>query len=99
MIRRGSRFLIAGTLLGVSAFFTLRAEDTLRVASRRVASPPGPAYVEGEVVVQFREGADDRIAERAIREGGAARARRSERGQRYLVGLDAGFSVAEAVAR
>jgi len=71
----------------------------LRVAvSRRVPQRPGP-LAPAELVVQFRGGADARIAERAIREAGGAAARRSRFGLRYRVRLDAGFTSEESLRR
>ncbi|HEY3120038.1 MAG TPA: S8 family serine peptidase [Vicinamibacteria bacterium] len=58
-----------------------------------------PRYLPGELIVQFRSGADDRDAERAIREVGGAGARRSAYGPRYLVTMDAGLTVDDALTR
>jgi serine protease len=77
----------------------LRAGSSLRVARPRRAPAPLPAQREGEVVVQFRRDRSEREIERALRDGGAERARPSSFGPRYLVRLEPGTTVADAVRR
>src|SRR5215510_3000392 len=76
----------------------LRAgEDDIQVASLKLPPEASLPYWPGEVVVQFRGGADDALMERGIRVVGAERARRSAFGKRYLVTLPEGLSVATAI--
>lgn len=86
--------LAAGT--GIA---TVPASTGLRVAVLRESPEARLAYLPGQVIVQFKSGTEGGLVERAIREGGGARARKSAFGPRYLVSLDAGFSVEEAVDR
>ncbi len=92
---------VSGVLLAVmsSDVPTLRASGFTRVARARRPAPPLPAYREGEVIVQLRREAAERDVERALRAGGAERARASRFGPRYLVRLEPGITVADAVAR
>ncbi len=81
----------------------LPAEDSAllkAVRSFRAAAPAG-AYRDGQLIVAFRAAADDRDVERALRAGGAREARRSRSrsAARFLVTLDPGASVIEAVER
>jgi serine protease len=90
--------LAASILLAFLAGPRARGEDyALSVIER--SRVEWPRYVPGELIVQFRSGADDRDAERAIREVGGARARRSAYGQRYLVTIDDGLTVEDALTR
>ena len=84
---------------GASFFFPLQASDDVRIASLRAPRAPVGDYVPGQVIVQFRSGANDADVARVTREAGAARVRRGRSGARHLVTLDAGFSVAEALDR
>jgi serine protease len=85
---------IACATLG--AHHALRASDGFRVASVR----PQERVTNGrQIIVQFARDASDRDAERDIRMAGGGRARRSAFGSRYLVTLDDGFSMGEAVSR
>ena len=70
------------------------------VRANRAAVPAG-AYRDSQVIVAFRSGADDSDVERALRAGGALEARRSRSrsAARYLVRLEDGSSVPQAVER
>jgi len=98
MRRRGLRLLPLLALLFPSVV-TVRASSPIRIGERAAARKPLPPYRPGEVIVQFATATEQSRAERAIREAGGWRARPSAFGQRYLVTLDAGQSVPEAVGR
>ncbi len=72
--------------------------DVIRAARRssRGAAPAG-AYRQGELIVAFREGTATHDMERDLRDGGARELRRSRSERRFLVRLDAGVSVNQAV--
>ena len=78
---------------------SLRADDVFRTASVRATERGSRAYVPGEVVVQFRDAVRERDASDMMREAGGRRARRSEFGLRYLLALDDGFEIADALDR
>jgi serine protease len=90
-------------LLLVAAQGPLPADEAafLRAVSRPRAAAPAGAYQEGQVIVAFRAAADERDVERALRAGGAGDARRarSRSAARFLVTLEPGSSVPEAVER
>src|SRR5688500_10203248 len=90
---------LALTAGGALFLMPLQAGETVRIASLRAPSAPVGDYVPDQVVVQFRPEADDADVGRVAREAGAARLRRGRSGVRYLVTLDAGFTVAEALGR
>jgi serine protease len=77
----------------------LRADDVFRVAAVRVPERGLQAYRPSEVIVQFRDAVRERDAAEMMREAGGLRARRSRFGFRYLLGLDAGFEIADALDR
>jgi len=92
--------VLAALAAGGAAFYhPLHASDSVRVASLRAPSEPVGTYRPDQVVVQFRTGADDRDVARVTREAGADHVRRGRSGGRYLMHLDAGFTVAEALDR
>src|SRR5262245_60060775 len=74
-------------------------DDVFRVASVREPERAFRPYVAGEVIVQFMETVRDRDASDMMREAGARRARRSAFGPRFLMSLDDGFQVADALDR
>jgi serine protease len=78
---------------------SLRADDVFRTASVRATERGSRAYLPGEVVVQFRDVVRERDASDMMREAGGRRARRSEFGFRYLLALDDGFEIADALDR
>jgi len=77
----------------------LRADDVYRVASVRIPERGLRAYRDGEVIVQFKEAVRDRDASDMMHEAGGRSARRSQFGPRYLVQLDDGFEIADALDR
>ncbi len=85
----------AGALAGLGA---VRVTDVRTLA--RVTPVPAAELtaVPGQIIVQFRSGADEVMAERAIREAGGAHARRSAFGLRYLTTVAAGLSVEDCIA-
>src|SRR5687768_8730344 len=96
-----SRLIVAAALGagGAPFLFSLQAGENVRVASLRAPTGLVGAYRPDQVVVQFRSGADSRDVARVTREAGAARVRGGRSAGRYLVDLDAGFTVAEALDR
>jgi len=77
----------------------LRADDVYRVAFVRIPERGRRAYRPGEVIVQFKEAVRDRDASDMMREAGGRSARRSDFGPRYLIQLDDGFEIADALDR
>jgi len=78
-MRRPLLLLVLATAVASLLLAPLRASDPLRTAARaaeRTAAQPRLPYAPGEVIVQFRLGADDRQMERAIRAVGGVRARK-----------------------
>jgi serine protease len=96
-----SRLIVPAALAagGVWLLFPLQASENIRVASLRAPAGPVADYVPDQVIVQFKGGANDADVRRVTREAGAARVRGGRFGGRYLVTLDAGFTVAEALDR
>ena len=104
-MKRLTPMLLALAMLAPLAVWpALHAQETLpvyvgslsRIEGRRVAHD---LTVPGQVTVQFRASADDRIAARLIREAGGGWARKSRFGARYRVGVDAGFTTSDLLAR
>jgi serine protease len=78
----------------------LAALEELKVVERQLRAPATARWREGQVIVVFRDGADDRDIERALRDGGAREAHRARAAShRLLVQLDPGLSVRDAVQR
>jgi serine protease len=71
----------------------------LKAARRGPASPSGQAWREGEVIVGFHEEIDIGSVEQRLRSGGAVAARPSRSGSVYLVSLEPGVSVPDAVSQ
>jgi serine protease len=96
-----SRSIVLAALAagGVSFLLPLQASENVRIASLRAPAGPIPDYAPDQVIVQFKQGADAADVSRVAREAGAARARGGRFGGRYLLTLDAGFTVAEALDR
>jgi serine protease len=76
---------------------SLRASSSVRVLQRERG--PLPAYWPGQVIVKFATATSQSVAERSIREAGGVRARQSAWGGHYLVFLEEGVSVLDAVAQ
>lgn len=91
------RFLPALALAALAATPLVRASSSVRVLARDRS--PMPAYRPGEVIVKFGTATSQSVAERAIRDGGGLRARPGGWGGHYLVGLEPGLPVDEAVRR
>jgi len=79
--------------------FRIQADDGIHVLVRSEGGRVRSSYVPGQVVVQLQNvsGDETSVAEGAIRRVGGIRARRSTFGPRYLVTLDQGMDVPEAV--
>src|SRR3954469_2963534 len=92
---------VAAAFLAAPMFRPVHAGETWRIASVRPPDPESPRAVArtSELIVQFRSDAGDGDVARVTRQAGAERVRRSAFGSRYLVSLDAGFTVAEAMRR
>jgi serine protease len=96
---RASRFLLV-LAVGVAVLLpAVRARDTLRVAALRPTARGQESFVAGELIVQFKETADDRRVTGDIQVVGGRWALRSAFGPRYRVGLDPDIAVAQAVAQ
>jgi len=75
------------------------AGDVVIKAVRRTPPPPSrQQWRSGEIVVGLRSGVDDRAAERILRDGGAAHARRARSQTTFLATVEPGVDVADAVA-
>ena len=90
---------LAAALAMTSRHDSMQASDGLRIASLRAPSEAVAAYDSDKVVVQFAVTADDEDAVRVGREAGGMRMRKGVRRGRYLMTLDDGFTVAEALSR
>ena len=84
-----------------SAPLPAQDQDVVKAVRTVRGAAPAGAWREGELIVAFRPAASERDVERALGEGGARDARRSHSrsGSRFLVTLDPGASVPEAVQR
>jgi serine protease len=87
------------SLLGAAPALLPAQEEVVRAVRTVRGAPPAAAYREGEVIVAFRAGAEPRDVERVLGEGGAREARRSRSARHYLVTLEPGLGVPEAVER
>jgi serine protease len=95
---RTARFILV-LALGAGAFLLpVRARDTVRVAALRQTARSHEASVPGELIVQFKAGADDSRVAGDIQGIGGRWARRSAFGPRYRVALDPDVPVSQAVA-
>jgi serine protease len=99
-----SPLVISGLLvLAAAAPFALRprvrASELVRVASVRPPSGLRQPYRTDQLIVKFRPTADNQVAERAIRFSGGRSARPSRYGNRFLVQLQEGVALPEALAR
>jgi serine protease len=97
-MKRMTRVLLIVLGAAFGGLFPLRANDSVRVTEVSHTGGQGSGYRPGELIVQFREGVDERSMERDIRETRAARVRQSITRQRFLVTLGPGLSVSETVS-
>jgi serine protease len=74
------------------------ATDVIRPLGRTFAPRSGAAFRDGEIIVAFRSDTDGPTLERLLRAGGAREARRARFASRYLVTLEPGIGVPEAVS-
>jgi serine protease len=86
-------------VLVAAAFAPVRASGTIRSVRSSRTRTSQSAYRAGEVIVKFTVATDSSLTERAIRDVGGVGARRSAIGGHYLVTLERGVSVPEAMAR
>lgn len=91
-----SRLFLILPLLALAPAVVAQAGDVMKAVHRPDPSP-GAAFRDGEVIVAFRQEVELRDVERALRSGGAIRARAARGTPSYLVSLDPGMSVPEAV--
>ncbi len=98
-MRLNFRPFLGAALAAASALPMLHASESFQVAARRRSGSSAIRYASDQVIVQFKDAVDERVAPLAIHEAGGGRARRSAFGARYLVTLDAGFSLDHALAR
>ena len=94
-----SLFAAAAALCAVAPLQSVRASSSFRAFAPRATSPDTVAPADDEVIVQFRDEADEREMDQAMHLAGGRTVRRSASGRRFLVGLDAGFTAGEAMAR
>jgi serine protease len=88
--------LTAALTIGVLA----QASDGMKSFGRTSTPSTGSAYRDGEVIVVFSKAVEFQEVERTLRAGGAVHARSGQiarLAQRYLVTLEAGMAVPEAV--
>jgi serine protease len=91
---------VALALLGLSGGpHPVLEAGVMEAAPRARNAAPAAAFREGQVIVALRGAAEDRDVERILRSGGAREARRSRSGVRFLVTLEPGLAIPEAVER
>lgn len=95
-MKRLSLALVLGALLLPSA---ARLDADGSFPARRFRGPAAAPYKSGEVIVKFQNAVSQGHEERAILEAGGLRARQAPYGGHYVVSLDAGVGVEDAVAR
>jgi serine protease len=71
--------------------------EVVKAVRRTAPARSGPSWREGEVIVALRSDLADHDAERVFRAGGGTAARRARSSRAYLVTLEPGESVPEAV--
>ncbi|HUL77232.1 MAG TPA: S8 family serine peptidase, partial [Vicinamibacteria bacterium] len=87
-------------LVAPSSRLPAQGADVVRAVRQARGAAPAGAYRDGQVIVVFRDAADSRDVERALRSGGSLEARRSRSGaSRFLVSLVPGLAVPAAVER
>jgi serine protease len=96
-----SRFLALAALTSVLFAPAGRAPaanvDVMKAVRRTAPARSGTSWQEGEIIVALRSRMEDRDAERVFRAGGGVAARRARSGSTYLVTLEPGEGVPEAV--
>ena len=92
------RTLITLLLLTLAAGVLVQADGIIKVVPRPAGPRSGPEFREGEVIVAFRPQIDLRDVEPMLRAGGGVKARRARSRPRFLVSLEPGIAVPEAVA-
>jgi len=96
---RAARFTLVVAAGAATFLLPVRARDTVRVAAVRETAKSRESFVAGELIVQFRATADERLVAGDIQQVGGRWARRSAFGPRFRVGLDRDVSVSQAVSR
>jgi serine protease len=91
------RTIISLVALALVAGAAGQATVVFKAARRTTRSASERAWREGQLIVAFRPEVGLRDVERTLLAGGAARARSAWTAPRYLVSLQAGLSVPEAV--
>jgi serine protease len=74
-------------------------QDVVRAVHAARGTAPAAAWREGQLIVAFRAETEARDVDRALRSAGAREERRSRSAARYLLTVDPGTSVPEAVLR
>ena len=92
------RTLTTLLVLCFAAGVLVQADGIIKVGPRSPSSRSGPEFRPGEVIVAFRPQVDLRRVEPLLRAGGGAHARRARSRPRFLVSLEPGIAVSEAVA-
>jgi serine protease len=91
--------VLAAAVLGLSAWGAADLIDQTFVASVRATAAGAEAYRPHEVIVSFGTATATSTAMHAITDAGGRTARRSSDGGHFLVTLDDGLSVPDAVSR
>ena len=86
-------------LLGASSAPPTQGQDVVRAVRAARGAATAGAWREGQVIVAFRAATEPRDVDRALRAAGAREERRSRSASRYLVTVEPGTSVPEAVER
>ena len=98
MIPRSGVAVTVAALVAISLPSVAGQSDVIRAVRRSApAGVPAGAFRDGELIVAFREGTAARDMDRDLRAGGARDLRSSRSERRFLVRLDPGASVPDAV--
>jgi serine protease len=95
-----ARRVIVAVLFAGCAFLLAprtRAREDWKALSRSRNGAPAPEFREGQVLVRFRDTADERVIQRALRAVGGREAVRARRSSHFRVALDKDVEVATAV--
>lgn len=100
-MRPTPRVLLVLGILGLVAADDprVRAGSSRQVAAMRETPADAPTAVPGQLIVQFSGDVGLEEAARLVREAGGGRMRPGRFSRRYLISVDDGFSVAEALSR